>query len=122
MVLIFAALCSCHHGRPGPEVVVSTDLGVLSDASAPSLWRDGGASVLVGNQLLWFFADTIFPFVSVDGTQLRTNTAASASPLAPAALAEPLDANGAPAQFVPFTVDEAAYNARHADRGERFAL
>ena len=116
------AVAACHQSTPGLAVVSVTDLGALGDPSAPRLYRDGGSSVLLGGRLLWSFGDTLFPFAAQDGVQLRTNTAALAAPDAPAALSEPLDAKGAPLQFVPFTADEAAFNAQNAKDGVRIAL
>ncbi len=117
------ALCavSCGHHLPGPAVASAVDLGAVTDAAAASLWRDGGSSVLLGGKVLWSFGDTIFPFKADDGSQLRTNTAALAVPGTPLAVSEPLDGKGAPAQFVPFTSDEVAENARIAP-DERIAL
>jgi len=119
-LVLWASVLGCSEGPPGPKVVSVEDLGALVDASAPTLWRDGGSSVLLGGQVLWAFGDTIFPFRSADGVQLRTNTAALAWPGTPLAVSEPLDANGAPFQFVPFTAEEAAFNAASSD--ERIAL
>lgn len=96
------------------------DLGPLGDAEAPNLLRDGGSSVPIAGHILWAFGDTIFPFLAADGTHLRSNSAALAPPAAPLSLSEPLDPNGAPFQFVPFTPDEAAFNASSSD--ERIAL
>jgi hypothetical protein len=117
------ALCaaSCGHHPAGVTVTSAVDLGAVADAAAASLWRDGGSSVLLGGKLLWSFGDTIFPFKAEDGSQLRTNTAALAAPGTPLAVSEPLDAKGAPGQFVPFTSDEGAENARIAP-SERIAL
>jgi hypothetical protein len=113
---------ACHSAPPALTVASATDLGKLADSAAPNLLRDGGASIFLGGRVLWTFGDTLFPFVSVDGTQLRSNTAAFASVGSPLALTEPLDAKGAPAQFVPFTAAEAAYNAQSGKPDERYAL
>src|SRR5260221_2052795 len=118
---IVVCAASCSHHPAALTVTGTVDLGVVSDPVATSLWRDGGSSVLLGGQVLWSFGDTIFPFQAADGSQLRTNTAALADPGAPLAVSEPLDGQGAPAQFVPFTSDEAALNASIAP-SERIAL
>ncbi len=84
--------------------------------------RDGGATALVGGRLLWTFGDTIFSPKSVDGTNLRSSTAALADPSRPLEVSEPVDANGAPYGFLPFTGDEAAYNASTGRPDLRIAL
>ena len=117
-------LVACHHDAPAPTLTVATttDLGKLADAAAPGLLRDGGASILVGGRVLWTFGDTLFSPAAVDGSQLRSNTAALAQVGSPLAASEPLDAKGAPQQFVPFTIDEAAYNTQSGKPDERVAL
>lgn len=116
------ALAACHHDAPALTVASATDLGKLSDAAAPNLLRDGGASILLGGRVLWTFGDTIFSPPAVDGSQLRSNTAALAQVSAPLAVTEPLDVKGAPQQFVPFTAEEAAYNKLSGKPDERYAL
>jgi len=120
-ILITLCVLASACGKPGPALAGATDLGALMNPNAPTLWRDGGSSVLLGTQLLWAFGDTIFPFQADDGSQLRTNTAALAAPAAPLTLTEPLDGRGAPYQFVPFTADESASN-NTLPTGERIAL
>ena len=84
-------LCgACHHNPPALAVATATDLGKVADSAAPGLLRDGGASILLGGGVLWTFGDTLFPVVSVDGTQLRSNTAALAAVTSPLAVKEPL--------------------------------
>ena len=119
-----SALClaACHHDAPALTVTSATDLGKLADTAAPNLLRDGGASILLGGRVLWTFGDTIFSPPAVDGSQLRSNTAALAQVASPLAVTEPLDAKGAPQQFVPFTAAEAAYNTQSGKPDERYAL
>lgn len=56
------------------------------------------------------FGDTLFSTTSVDGTHLRTNTAALADVNNPYEVSEPVDANGAPYQFIPFSSAQQTYN------------
>ena len=84
--------------------------------------RDVAASARVGDRMLWVFGDTLFNRKSEDGTSLRSSTAAWANPDAPLEVSEPTDANGAPRQFVPFTAEEAAFNASTGTPQDRIAL
>src|SRR6185295_18518843 len=89
-----------------PAVVASVrELGTVGRPPTVSV-RDGGATGLVGGRLLWLFGDTIFNPRSVDGENLRTCTAALATPGQPLATSEPTDANGAPAACFAFTSEE----------------
>lgn len=83
--------------------------------------RDGGASVLVGQRVLWMFGDTLMTVTAADGFNYRSATAAWGDVAAPLALDEPVDAAGAPYQLFPYTADEAAYNAANGPM-ERYAL
>ena len=112
--LVTLAACDSGGSPSGPPVVTSaTELGPI-EAPASVTARDAGISARVGNQVFWLFADTIFNPASVDGTNGRSSTAAYAPLNAPRQTSEPTDANGAPAQAVPFTSQEAAYNAANA--------
>ncbi|GHO47803.1 DUF4185 domain-containing protein [Ktedonospora formicarum] len=99
-------------------VIASTkDLGTVGHPKSVAS-RDGGATALIGGQLLWTFNDTL---VSGD-SHVRSNSAALASPTNPLVVHEPLDAKGAPYQFVPFTADEQAYNDSTGKPDDRIAL
>lgn len=83
---------------------------------APSIrGRDGGYSAQLGGRSVWVFGDTPLEVEAVDGERWRTSTFTTtvdddaSDGLAP--FVEPLDANGAPYQLIPFTAEEAAYNA-----------
>jgi hypothetical protein len=99
------------------KIASTKDLGVVGKP-ASVLVRDGGATLLLGGQLLWIFGDTLVP----DDTQVRSNTAALADPRNPLATHEPLDANGRPYQFVPFTAEEQAYNDSTGKPDDRIAI
>lgn len=62
---------------------------------------------------MWMFGDTLFVQASVDGTHARSSTAALAPINDPYNISEPLDANGAPSQFIPFNAEEEAWNVAH---------
>ena len=64
----------------------------------------------------------MFPRRAEDGSQYRTNTAALADPQRPLEVSEPLDANGAPLQAIPFTDDELEYNKSTGKPDDRIAL
>ena len=104
-----------------PVIATVREIGAIGKPATVAV-RDGGASALIGGNLLWYFGDTIFNPPAVDGTNLRSNTAALANPLQPLVTSEPVDANGAPHPFVPFTPDEQAYYDASGQPDERFAL
>ncbi len=108
----------------GPTTIKSVEkLGPVKNYSQPqTLYRDGGSSVRLGNKVLWLFGDTLFTQKSVDGTNARSNTAAWADISQPYRLSEPLDANGAPSQFIPYSNAEAAYNAASGDPNDRYVI
>lgn len=103
------------------EIASSHELCVIKNPPTIAT-RDGGASALIGGKLIWLFGDTIFPVKSVDGTNGRSNTAAWADPTSPCDITEPLDANGAPYQFLPYTPEEQAYNDSTGRPDDRIAL
>src|SRR5207248_2126369 len=77
--LLACALSALACGTHASPIVASTsDLGVVGNSGVQGLLRDGGASILLGGQVLWTFGDSLFPFQAADGSQLRTNTAALA--------------------------------------------
>ncbi len=132
-----AALCGCLFsnlgcggdsatapGNAGPrplEVASTREMGILTQPAAV-VGRDGGSSALVGGRVLWTFGDTFYSRMSADGTNFRSNTAALSDPASPVATTEPLDGNGTPAQAVPFTAEEKAYNDSTGRPDNRIAL
>ncbi len=117
--LLFA--CVDSSGTPKLEILNATDLGAIGHPASVST-RDGGSSTMIAGKLLWTFGDTLFNPKSVDGTNLRSNTAALADPTLPLVVTEPTDANGAPYQFLPFTSEEKAFNDASANPNDRIAL
>ena len=116
--LLALAVAGCS-SSPGAAALV--DLGALSTPPAVTA-RDGGASVLVGGSVLWMFGDTLMTVTGGDGFNYRSATAAwGTAGDDPLTLQEPVDAAGAPYQLLPYTADEAAYNAANGPM-ERYAL
>jgi Domain of unknown function (DUF4185) len=118
IVPLAAALAACAPPPAGSGAF--TDLGPLSMPAVVTA-RDGGASVLVGDRLLWMFGDTLMTVTDADGFNYRSATAGWSSVASPLALDETVDTMGAPFQFLPYTADEAAYNSAHGPM-ERYAL
>lgn len=132
--LAMIALAGCDKPVPAPVTIqVSREIAILP--FAPSIkGRDGGFSTKIGERSAWVFGDTILAAPAVDGLSWRSSTFATTTDLDASdgitGLDEPLDANGAPGEFLPFTAAEAAYNEAHrgdacsagSDCGARFAL
>ncbi len=103
--------------------VAITELGVISNPSAPYLLRDVGVSGLLGGRVLWAFGDTIFFRKSTSGYNGYSNTAAYSMLSTPTVVSEVLDAKGAPeSPLLPFTVEELNYNKNSGDPSKRYAL
>lgn len=100
-----------------PTIAGVRDLGVIANPKGTNFGRDGASSCTLGGKLLYAFGDTLFFTKAADGTSYRTNTAAVAELTSPTVLNEPLDANGFPSQFIPFTANEIAYNQAAGDTG-----
>jgi hypothetical protein len=114
-VLAFA-LAACAAAPRRLEIEAARELGVL--ALDPSVHaRDGGYSARLGALSVWVFGDSVLARAGADGSRWRSSTVAWTSDLDArdglTGLADPLDAAGAPGEFLPFTLAEADYNARH---------
>jgi hypothetical protein len=103
--------------RRALQVASTKDLGVVGKP-ASVLVRDGGATLLLSDRLLWMFNDTLVR----NDTQVRSNTAALADPGSPLVTHDQLDAQGRPYQFVPFTTEEQAYNDKTGKPDDRIAI
>ena len=123
MLLAVVGVLGCASPAATPDLVVTqvNELGVVSKPTSVKA-RDVGASALIGSRLLWVFGDTLFNPASVDGSNLRSSTAAWADPTQPLTLSEPVDANGAPQQFLPFTAEETQFNASTGTPQDRIAV
>jgi hypothetical protein len=113
--VLATAACS-----PPPASHAFTDLGALSMPPVVTA-RDGGASVLMADRVLWMFGDTLMTVTAADGFNYRSATAAWGGLVSPLRLDEPVDGVGAPFQLFPYTSEEAAYNSAHGPM-ERYAL
>ncbi|HEX7665251.1 MAG TPA: hypothetical protein VF407_12085, partial [Polyangiaceae bacterium] len=86
-----------------PLAPTFTRVGPILDPNGANFGRDGCGSGPLGGKILYTFGDTFFFKTSVDGHSYASNTAAFADLANPTTLTEPLDANGLPSQFIPFT-------------------
>lgn len=108
---------------PQLSVVNVAEVGELTNPSTGYILRDGGASVPLGDKILWMFGDTLFARKSVDDkSNGRSNTAAYSTYANPTQLSEPLDKNGVPYQFIDFNAEELAYNRASGKPDERYAI
>lgn len=106
---------------PAPTVVANshTQVGVLS---VIPYGGDGGQTALVNGQVLWIFGDTFFYTNAPDGSSSRSATAALASPQTPLLARSLVGSDGFPTQVIPYTAEEAAYNAAGTNGSHRWAL
>lgn len=87
------------------------DLGVLPLPSAVTVGRDGGQSGMLGGKVLWTFGDTFLSAHNpIDNSSVLSATGGWSTVADPLALVEPVDANGFPAQLIPYTTTEIAAN------------
>jgi hypothetical protein len=116
IVLAPALAAACTSGPPAAlRVVRASELGTVAQ-SARIVGRDGGQSAIVWGQSVWSFGDTVLSTPDADGNTWHHNSYAWAAPLPSTpipALADPLDAAGAPRYLVPPTPAEAQFNAAH---------
>jgi hypothetical protein len=117
LILLWTVGCSGPQSRPDAETEVPLQVGSVEDLGALPLpshsvaGRDGASSGVLDGQLLWTFGDT-FMYVSspIDGSNVVSATGAWATPAAPLDLEQPVDADGVPAQLIPYTNDEITQN------------
>jgi hypothetical protein len=80
--------------------------------------RDGGFSARFDDRSVWVFGDTVLNSPGTDGGRWRSGTWSwTGSFDARNGLHdfhEPVDSNGAPGEFLPFTREELAYNSAHS--------
>ncbi len=95
-----------------PLAVASVeDLGAIPLPSPVTVGRDGGQAGALDGKLLWTFGDTFLSAQNpIDGSNVLSATAGWSTTAAPLALTQPVDANGFPAQLIPYTDDERAQN------------
>ena len=100
-------------GDPPPPLAIAglEDLGLLPLPSEVTAGRDGGQGGVLGGRLLWTFGDTFLTATNpLDMSNVLSATAAWSDPGDPLALVQPIDEDGFPAQFIPYTADELAAN------------
>ena len=98
------------------------EVGLVENPKRSQFVRDGGAGAIVGDKYLWTFGDTLFNPKSVDGVNGRTATAGYAELSNPLSVTESLDANQAPAQFIPLPAAYQAYNSTTKKGDDRYAI
>ncbi|WP_437590179.1 DUF4185 domain-containing protein [Sorangium sp. So ce1000] len=109
------ALVCAGCGADPPEAAVRAvrDLGALEFAPAIR-GRDGGYSARWGDRSVWVFGDTTLEISKEDRPGWRSSTFCVTDDLDASdglsSLTEPLDATGAPGEFLPFTEEELASN------------
>ena len=111
-----ALFAGCGGPPPSLRLVKAIEIGTVAQ-SGLIIGRDGGQSAIVFGQAVWAFGDTVLSIPDADGNTWHHNSYALApDPIAPStipALADPLDAAGAPRYLVPPTAEEAQFNAAH---------
>ena len=113
------------------EVAAVRDIGPLRFLKVIR-GRDGGYSARFGDRSVWVFGDTILGSPGEDGSQWRSSTWCWTQDFDAGdgidGFDEPVDGKGAPAEFLPFTKEELAYNEAYnrqdipEDRRCRWAL
>ncbi|MBX7196713.1 MAG: DUF4185 domain-containing protein [Sandaracinaceae bacterium] len=114
-----APVSDAGHDAGRPVVIASVeDLGALPHPSDTVVGRDGASSGVIGGARLWTFGDTFLSHVTPwDGSHVATATGAWSGSELPIVLEQPVDADGVPAQLVPYTDEELAANQLDATNG-----
>ncbi len=117
--LVFCgSIFACGGTAPGLTIEKVEDLGKIPLPSATIVGRDGGMGGKLGNRLLWTFGDTFLNKKnSVDNSNVLSATSAWASVETPLLVTEPIDADGIPAQLIPYTSAELMQNRADALNG-----
>lgn len=114
--LLAVAGCSCAAASETPVIPAVLDLGVIAWPEGVT-GRDGGSSTRVGDRSVWMFGDTTVDRPGVDGRQWRHNSVSWSDDL----IAwdgldnwqQLTDSSGVPAELMPQTADEQAFNDLH---------
>lgn len=119
LVAASTAGCGSDDAAQRPLAVGSVeDLGLFPLPSAVTVGRDGGQAGLLGGRLLWTFGDTFLSARNtIDNSNVLSATGGWSSIGDPLALVQPIDANGFPAQLIPYTASELAANQTDALNG-----
>lgn len=129
---LLAGGTGCGIGGPlRPPEVSSREIGPLKFVDGVRA-RDGGYGARIGDRMVFVFGDTVTRRPGVDGQSWRSSTWCWTNDFEAADglenLQDPVDANGVPGEFLPFTEEERAYNEAHRgdkckeDCGARWAL
>jgi len=111
-----------------PPVVVSVvEQGALRSAPAVVFGRDVAASTRLAGKVHWVFGDTLYARTSGQpehpADDWRSATHATSWSWNPWSLRDVADTStGVPAQLLPYTAEELAYNRAGGDPGNRYAL
>src|SRR5580765_7091363 len=128
-VLVYASLLSCIGFALGPVAYQAQEQNGLEARleSARDLGpirflriirgRDVGFSARFANRSVWVFGDTPLNSAGIDGYRWRSSTWAWISDFDAhdglGVFHEPVDRNGTPREFLPFTDEELSYNSKH---------
>ncbi len=121
-VALSLAACRAPHQPAAVRVVSAEEITVAQCQSI--IGRDGGYSVRAWRNDYWLFGDSVLEEPDDSGSTWREQSLSRLAELSPARrvmrFEEPRDAQGHPRRLLPFTPEEAAYNAQH--RGEECAV
>ncbi|MDD5224313.1 MAG: DUF4185 domain-containing protein [bacterium] len=108
--------CGSTPRPPAGEVASTREIGPVKFQDAIR-GRDGGFSARFGGKSVWVFGDTALESAAADGATWRSSTWCRSTDSDPSdgidCRDEPLDANNAPYEFLPFTNEEFNYNQAH---------
>jgi hypothetical protein len=98
---------------PALSIARVEDLGRMPLPSSTTVGRDGGQGGLLGGKLLFTFGDTFTTAPNpVDHSKVLSATGGWSAPGTPLTLEQPVDAQGFPAQLIPYSAVELAQNER----------
>jgi Domain of unknown function (DUF4185) len=107
--------CRAQNRLAAVRVVSAQEITVAQCGSI--VGRDGGYSVRAWQADYWLFGDSILKQPDDSGSTWRDQSLSRLAEIAPARrvmrFEEPRDARGHPRRLLPFTPEEAAYNAQH---------
>ena len=116
-LLLLMTMAGCGSSSPPSGEIAGTR--ELDPVRFPDIirGRDGGYSARFGGQSVWVFGDTTLESPAADGKTWRSSTwCRSADRYASDGLNcvdDPVDASGAPFEFLPFTAEELQHNQDH---------
>ena len=123
IALALVLACAQHAGAQPPPIptVTVTTLPIVQQNPAV-LERDGTYSAEINNYSYWAFNDTALTAANASGENFFSNSLSWSTSLdASAGITlnrDQVDSSGLPAQFIPFTAQEAQFNSEHAKVGK----